>query len=89
MSIIVWNCCGLRNLSTGKQLEFFTWAKDPFVMFLVETLVDEVRLKEIKRNLNFKNLFFVDKNNRGGGLAMYWRNSIDVNVDKKITLMLS
>ena len=58
-------------------------------MFLVETLVDEVRLKEIKRNLNFKNLFFVDKNNRGGGLAMYWRNSIDVNVDKKITLMLS
>ena len=58
-------------------------------MFLVETLADEVRLKEIKRNLNFKNLFFVDKNNRGGGLALYWRNSIDVNVDKKITLMLS
>ena len=50
-------------------------------MFLAETWADEARLKEIKRNINFENLFFVDRNNRGGGLAMYWRNSIDVNVE--------
>ena len=40
-------------------------------MFLAETWVDVARLKEIKNNINFENLFFVDINNRGGGLAMY------------------
>lgn len=38
-------------------------------------------LKEIKCNLDFENLFFVERNNRGGGLALYWRDSIDLNID--------
>ena len=81
MSIIVWNCRGLRNLCTGKELKVVTWEKDPSVVFLAETWADEARLKEIKRNINFENLFFVDRNNRGGGLAMNWRSSIDVSVE--------
>jgi len=31
--------------------------------------------------LEFENLFFVERNNRGGGLALYWRNSIDLNIE--------
>ena len=34
-------------------------------------------------------MFFIPRFNRGGGLALYWQNSIDVNVDNfsKIILM--
>ena len=82
MSLIVWNCRGLGDLRTGKELEVLIRAKDPSVVFLVETWVDEVRLKEIQRNIKFDNLFYVDRNPRsGGGLALYWKNSIDVHVD--------
>ena len=50
--------------------------KDPSIVFLAETWADEARLKEVQCNLNFDNLFFVERNNRGGGLALYWNDSI-------------
>ncbi|XP_050259116.1 uncharacterized protein LOC126704130 [Quercus robur] len=82
MSLLVWNCHGLRNLRTGKELEVLIRAKDPSVLFLAETWADEARLKEIQRNIKFDNLFYVDRNPRGGGgLALYWKNSFDVHVD--------
>ena len=37
--------------------------------------------KKIKRDLDSVNIFFVPRINRGGGLALYWWSSIDVNVD--------
>ena len=71
MSIIVWNCHGLGNLRTGKELEVMIQAKDPSIVFLAETWVDEARLQEIKHKIEFDNLFFVERNNRGGSLALY------------------
>ena len=51
-------------------------------MFLAETWADEARLKEVQRNIKFDNLFYVERNHRGGGgLALYWKNSMDVNID--------
>ena len=56
-------------------------AKDPSVVFIVKIWANEIRLKEVQWNLDFENLFFVERNNRGGGLALYWRNSIDLSID--------
>ena len=81
MSIIVWNYPGLGNLQTRKELEVVIQAKDPSVVFIAETWADEARLQEIKLNIEFDNLFFVERNNRGGGLALFWRNSVDLSVD--------
>ena len=82
MNLIVWNCHGFRNLHTGKELEALIRAKDPSVVFLAETWVDEARLEEVQRNIKFDNLFFVKRNPRGGGgLALYWKNFSDVHVD--------
>ena len=81
MSCLVWNCCGLGNLLTEKELGVLVRAKDPSVMFIAETWADEARLKDIKRKLEFDHLFVVPRINRGGGLALFWRNSIDVNVE--------
>nr|XP_023877746.1 uncharacterized protein LOC111990191 [Quercus suber] len=56
-------------------------AKDPSVVFLAETWADEARLKEIKRDLSFENLHFVGRINRAGGLALFWKNNVDLHVE--------
>ena len=75
------NCRRIGNLRIGKELEVVVRAKDPSAVFLAETWADEARLKEIKWYLDFENLLFVERNNIRGGLALYWRDSIDLNVD--------
>ena len=47
MSFLVWNCRGLGNPCTENELVEMVRAKDPSVMFLVETWVDEARLKQV------------------------------------------
>ena len=71
MSCLVWNCRGLGNLRIKKELGAIVRAKDPSVMFIAKTWVDEVRLKDIKRNLEFDHVFLVPRINRGGGLALF------------------
>ena len=56
-------------------------AKDFSVVFIAETWADKVRLKNIKRKLEIDNLFVVPRINRGGGLALFWKNSNDVNME--------
>ena len=59
--------------------------KDPSAVFLAETWADEARLKKVQRSIKFDNIFYVEKNSRGGGgLALYWKNSIDVWVDSSL-----
>ena len=50
-------------------------------MFIAETWANEVRLKDIKRNLEFYHVFVVPRINRGGGLALFWKNSMDVTME--------
>ena len=45
MSCLAWNCHGLGNLHTGRELGDIIWAKDHFVVFLAETLTDDARLE--------------------------------------------
>ena len=77
----MWNCRGLGNLHIEKELGVLDWAKDPSILFIVETWKDEIKLKYIKRILEFDQVFVVPRNNRGGGLALFWKNSMDVIVE--------
>ena len=55
-------------------------AIDPSVMFLAETWADEARLKQVLQKIQFENIFITPRPNRGGGLVLFWRSSIDVLV---------
>ena len=81
MSCLVWNCRGLGNPCTGNELAETVPAKDPSVVFLAETWVDKARLKDVKRKIQFENMFVSLRNNRGGGLVLFWRESVDVSVE--------
>ena len=71
MSLLVWNYRGLENLCTEDQLAYLVWAKDPSVIFLAETWTNKVRLEQVQRRIQFKNLFEVLRINKGGGLAFF------------------
>ena len=45
MSFLAWNCRGLGNLRTVRELVEIIRAKDPTVVFLAETLTDDARLE--------------------------------------------
>ena len=47
----MWKYHRLGNLVTEKELSDLTRAKDHSVVFIVETWMDEARLKKIKRRL--------------------------------------
>ena len=81
MSLLVWNCRGLGNLVTKKELGDLTQAQDPSAVFIAETWMDEARLKKIKRNLHFDHMFFVPRINWGGGLVLYWKESLNLIVE--------
>ena len=81
ISCLVWNCRGLGNPRTENELTDLVWAKDPSVVFLAETWADEVRLKNVLRKIRCENIFNAPRTNRGGGLVLFWRSSIDATMD--------
>ena len=81
MSCLVWNCSGLGNPCTVNELASLVRAKDPSVVFIAETWIDEVRLKDVKRKILFDNMFVVPRANRGGGLVLFWKELIEVTVE--------
>ena len=53
MNLIVWNCRGLGNLRTGNELGDIIRAKDLYVVFIAETLIDKARLDKVMQVIDF------------------------------------
>ena len=80
MSLLLWNCRGLRNPRTENELVRLIQAKDPFVVFIAETWTDKVRLDHTLSKINFDQKWVTPRLNRGGGLVLFWKNSINIDV---------
>ena len=81
MSFLVWNCRGLGNLRTGRELVEIIQAKDPSIVFLVETLIDEAKLDTVQQNIEFDHRWVVQQEGRGGGLVLFWKLSVNLKVE--------
>ena len=80
MSCLAWNCRGLENLCTGRELVDIIRAKDPSILFLAETLVDEARLEFVQSTIGFDHRWVVSKEGRGGGLVLFWKTNINLTI---------
>ena len=80
MSCLIWNCRGFGNPCTRNELAEMVRAKDPFIVFLAKTWADEARLKDVKRKIQFENMFVSLRTTRGGGLVLFWRESVNISV---------
>ena len=56
-------------------------AKDPTVVFLAETLIDDARLEFVQRSIGFDHRWVVPRVGKGGGLVLYWKASINLKVE--------
>ncbi|XP_026451638.1 uncharacterized protein LOC113351954 [Papaver somniferum] len=80
MLIFSWNCQGLGNISTVRNLKAFLRACNPQIAFLSETLLNEVKSVKLFSSLNFDNYYCVPAIGRSGGLAILWNDSIRMEI---------
>ena len=55
--------------------------KDPSILLLAKIWADEVRLKEVIREIQCENMFVYPRTSRGGGSMFFWGSTIDVIVE--------
>ena len=72
---------GLGNQRTVHKLASLLRAQDPTILFLAETWVDKARLTKLCDDLHFDEKWIVPRVSRAGGLALLWKNTVQIDVD--------
>ena len=49
-------------------------------MFIAETWADDARVDRTLSKINFDQKWVVSKVNRGGGLVLFWKNTVNLTV---------
>nr|XP_023891885.1 uncharacterized protein LOC112003894 [Quercus suber]XP_023929367.1 uncharacterized protein LOC112040706 [Quercus suber] len=80
MNGLSWNCRGLGRPRAVLELTDLVKKHSPQFVFLMETRAKDKFLKNLCRKLDLKNLFIVPRNNTGGGLALYWKEGLNLKV---------
>ena len=80
MSCLSWNCRGLGNPGTVQELTNMVRVKDPSAIFVMETWSHEEYLEKVRCLLHFNSKLVVQSNNKGGGLALYWKDDFQVTI---------
>jgi exonuclease III len=80
MSFLSWNCRGLGNPQTVRDLHRLVKEKRPSLVFLMETKSQSIRLEKVRVRIGFDNVFVVNSVGKSGGLALLWRNDICVEI---------
>ena len=80
MSVLSWNCRGLGSPSTGRNLRFLCNKYKPSLVFLMETRVNNGTVERRRRGLRFPNMYYVEPEGISGGLALWWLESVKVEV---------
>ena len=75
------NCRGLGQAYAVHALSDLVKTHRPMVVLLFETLVNSNKIESLRVKLGFNNALAVDKEGRGGGVAVLW------NVMEKVTVM--
>jgi hypothetical protein len=80
MIILSWNCRGLGNPQTVRDLRRMVKVKRPTVVFLMETKMRQAKMEKIRCSLGFNNLFTVDCVGKSGGLALLWNEDMGLEI---------
>ncbi|VFQ64823.1 unnamed protein product [Cuscuta campestris] len=75
MSTLSWNCRGLGNPRTVREVVDVVSSKKPDFVFLMETKVNREHAERLRIKIEFEGLFYVDRTGLGGGLALLWKRN--------------
>ncbi|XP_042950087.1 uncharacterized protein LOC122282202 [Carya illinoinensis] len=80
MKILSWNLRGLGNPRSIRSLHDLLTSEVPEILFLQETKLSSRRLEFCKLRLGFRCCFGVDSVGRSGGLALFWKEDINLRI---------
>lgn len=80
MNILSWNWRGLGIPRRVRELSKLVRAKGPKIVFLMETKKKRSYLEKIICRLKFDNLFIVPRWHQNGGLALLWKEQLDLHI---------
>jgi exonuclease III len=84
MSCIAWNCRGLGNLRTVSAFKKLLRDKNPTCVFLSETKKKDFEMNKFRNVQGLSGVVAVscsgEGNRRVGGLAMFWKEGVEVEV---------
>jgi exonuclease III len=80
MIVISWNCQGLGNPQTMRDLHRMVKVKYPTVVFLMETKMRQEKMERIRCMMGFNNLFVVDSVAKSGSLALFWKEEAGLEI---------
>ena len=80
MNAVGWNGRGLGNQPAVQGLKDLHKEEDPDVLFLSETKLDRKGMERLKMTLNMPNMVCKECEGRSGGLAILWKNEVNLVV---------
>jgi exonuclease III len=80
MNLLSWNCWGLGNPRTVRDLHHMVKERRPNFVFLMETFCSKQYMERIRIKLQFDYVFVVDPVGRSGGLALFWSNQTELEI---------
>ncbi|GLT60633.1 hypothetical protein SLA2020_333910 [Shorea laevis] len=83
MKVVSWNCQGLGSALTVRNLRDLCFKYQPDLVFLCETKQQTPLLEKHRRKLGFDHGEYFSPQGRAGGLALWWRKELQVQVSVK------
>jgi hypothetical protein len=80
MNVMSWNSRGLGQTATVQELACLVRKFCPKIVFITETRQQKERVTNLCGRIGLKNALVVDVQGKGGGLVLYWDESIKINV---------
>lgn len=87
MNTLAWNCRGLGNSRTIHDLCDLVKSLHAKIVFLSDTRMSASRVSNLRWRLGFRNCLPVSSSGLSGGLALFWDDSIKVNLLSQVILM--
>ncbi|XP_028068804.1 uncharacterized protein LOC114271378 [Camellia sinensis] len=80
MKCLSWNCRGLGNPRTVRNLQLLLKEQAPDMVFLMETKCVSRKIEWFRCKLGLARGLFVDRMGLSGGLALFWRMGVSVSI---------
>ena len=80
MRTLCWNCRGIGDPETVRELRDLVEASAPSVLCIVETQLAKYRVEGLASRLGFSSSFGVGSSGRSGGLCLFWKNDINLGI---------
>ncbi|MBA0671045.1 hypothetical protein Goklo_029793 [Gossypium klotzschianum] len=80
MKFLCWNCRGLRNPATVRELKQLLVANNLDIIFLSEIKMIANDFQRVQNRCKMENGLAVSSEGKSGGLTLIWREDVDVNI---------